>query len=200
MAAQIPPGKLLAAPSFTKPDWAALARQWDRQVSAESRLTRNLLSSYEASTISIGHDDFDHLDKSTPYDPAATFGWDNESPKREVQVPAFKISLLPISNSDYLRFYKSAKSDDENKELLPGSWAQMEDGSFGIKVLAEPGLVPIDIAKDWPCMASGKQLESYAKSVGGRLPTEPELRRYMVDNPVDHVGANIGFANWHPVP
>ena len=198
MAAQVAPGKLNAAPCFNKPDWQNLSKAWQQQILAENRSTQNLIKSYDDCTISIGHDDFDHLDVETLYDPAHAFGWDNESPRRETRVQAFKISLLPISNGEYLNFFKAEGSP---KVLMPGSWVQLERSNLmGVRVLTAPGAVPMDVAKDWPCMASGKQLEAYAKSVGGRLPTEPELRRYNEDNPVDHVGANIGFSNWHPVP
>ena len=199
MAAQIEPGKLLAAPGFSAPDWEALSAQWSRQVATESRITRKLVAEYAASSISVGHDDFDHLDAESAYNPLDTFGWDNESPKRQVDVPAFKISLLPISNGDYLRFSKS--KGEMKDDLLPGSWMKLSDDNYGVRILTEPGVVSLEeVAKDWPCMASGKQLQAYAESVGGRLPTEPELRRFTMDNPVDHIGANIGFANWHPVP
>lgn len=199
MCAQIQPGKLRPAPGFTTPDWHALALQWRTQVAAEERTPENTIVTYPASTVEIGHDDFEHLDNQTPYDPAHTFGWDNESPKRIVKVPSFKISLLPISNGDYLRFWEKQPAS-EKEELLPGSWTIGSDGKVSIKVLTAPSLVPVDIARDWPLMASGKQLAAYAESVGGRLPTEPELRKFIIENPVDHVGANIGFANWHPVP
>lgn len=199
MCAQVPAGKLRPAPAFTTPDWKALSQEWKRQIQAESRSAVDTTISYEATQIEIGHDDYDHLDKQTPYDAAHTFGWDNESPKRTVDVPAFKVSLLPISNGDYLDFWQS-KSDSEKKEMLPGSWKLDEEGNISIKVLTAPSLVPLEVARDWPLMTSGQQLAAYARSVGGRLPSEPELRRYILDNPVDHVGANIGFANWHPVP
>lgn len=198
MAAQIEPGKLQAAPGFSTPDWKALSAQWARQVASESRLTRKLVADYSASSFSVGHDDFDHLDASSAYSPVDTYGWDNESPKRSVSVPGFSISLLPISNADYLRFFRA---QGEKREFMPGSWMKLGDGRYGVRVLTEPGVVDLEaVASDWPCMAAGKQLEAYAKSVGGRLPTEPELRRFIIDNPVDHIGANIGFANWHPVP
>lgn len=197
MCAQIPPGKLQPAPHFIKPDWEVLRHQWDIQVAEERRPTRATIVALDKSTITIGHDDHDWEDKDTPYDSAHTFGWDNETPQRTVEVPSFKISLLPISNADYLEFYEKS---DKGAALMPGSWIQLDDGQLGFRVLTSPGYVSMDVAKHWPCMASGKQLEAYAKSVGGRLPSEPELRRYMLDNPVDHVGANIGFANWHPTP
>jgi formylglycine-generating enzyme required for sulfatase activity len=197
MAAQIPAGKLNCAPSFSKPDWTGLSALWRKQVESERRSTRNLVQSYEASSINVGHDDSDDLDAETKYDAQHTFGWDNEAPKREVSVPAFKISLLPISNADYFRFWEA---QGKPESLIPGSWTVSPDSQVSIKVLTEPSLVDLRTAENWPCMASGKQLEAYAKNVGGRLPTEPELRRFMQDHPVDHVGANIGFTNWHPVP
>ena len=63
MAAQITPGRLLTAPGFTVPDWSALSKQWDRQVAAEKRSSRDdLVVSYPASKITIGHYDDDALD------------------------------------------------------------------------------------------------------------------------------------------
>lgn len=197
MCAQIAPGKLKPAPGFNAPDWAALAESWNRQVALEKRADADLTVSYGDSTISIGHDDFDHLDGVSPFETSYAFGWDNETPKRDVRVPAFKISKLVISNADYLAFYQKAGCP---KELLPGSWYTTENGGVNVKVLVAPGHVSMDIAKHWPCLASGKQLQNYATSVGGRLPTEPELRRYIMDNSVDHTEANIGFKNWHPFP
>lgn len=197
MCAQITPGKLNPAPCFSKPDFAALSGSWDKQVADEQRSDRKLIKSYSSSSIAIGHDDFDHLDRETAYDPKHAFGWDNESPKRQVEVPAFSVSMLPISNKEYHEFWTASGMP---ASLVPGSWLQEDDGSISVRVLTTPGKVELDVAKHWPCMASGKQLEAHAKHVGGRLPTEPELRRFIADNPVDHAGANIGFANWHPVP
>ncbi|KAL7009977.1 hypothetical protein EMMF5_000886 [Cystobasidiomycetes sp. EMM_F5] len=193
----IAPGKLKAAPSFSICDFKQLTEMWNLEVALEQRDTRALVTSFGQSTIEIGHDDFDHLDSQTKYDPSHTFGWDNESPKRSVVVAAFNISLLPISNEDYRVFFEKSGSP---RSLLPGSWTEISAGKYGIKVLTQPSVVPLELAKEWPCMASGKQLAAYATSVGGRLPTEPELRRFMLDHPADHIGSNIGFRNWHPVP
>lgn len=52
-------------------------------------------------------------------------------------------------------------------------------------------------------MASFDEIASYAKSKGGRLPTEAELRFWMDSleggDRVDCEGSNVGFKNWHPV-
>ena len=199
MCAQIAPGKLQCPPGFATPDWVYLSAQWDAEVAAEQRDTRSQVIKFEASDIDVGHDDFEHLDAQTAYDAGHEFGWDNESPKRKVQVDSFHISLLPISNADYLRFFEESGRPDK---LLPGSWVRLsgDENGYGVKVLVSPNVVSLKHAKHWPCMASGCQLQAYAQHVGGRLPSEGELRRYMLDNPVDQIGSNIGFANWHPVP
>jgi len=44
-------------------------------------------------------------------------------------------------------------------------------------------------------------LDAYAKSKGGRLPTEPELRLFLDMYEVGYEGGgNVGLRNWHPVP
>ena len=50
-------------------------------------------------------------------------------------------------------------------------------------------------------LASYEQLTSYAKSKGGHIPTEPELRLFFdkYEGGFD-AGANVGFRNWHTVP
>lgn len=63
------------------------------------------------------------------------------------------------------------------------------------------GTVPMDVAQHWPVLASYDGLLAYARSVGGRLPTEAELRLFLNTYDVGHVGgANVGFRHWHPVP
>ena len=50
-------------------------------------------------------------------------------------------------------------------------------------------------------LASYDELSAYAKSKGGRLPTEPELRLFLDMYDVGYEGgANVAFRNWHPVP
>ena len=199
MCAQIAPGKLQCPPGFATPDWVYLSAQWDAEVAAEQRDTRSQVIKFEASDIDVGHDDFDHQDAQTAYDAGYEFGWDNESPKRKVHVDSFHVSLLPISNADYLKFFEESGCPDK---LLPGSWVRRsgDENGYGVKVLISPNVVSLEHAKYWPCMASGCQLQAYAQHVGGRLPSEGELRRYMLDHPIDQAGSNIGFANWHPVP
>jgi formylglycine-generating enzyme required for sulfatase activity len=65
------------------------------------------------------------------------------------------------------------------------------------------GPVSFEIAKDWPLMASKIEIEAYAKSKGGRLPTEDELRvlcEHEEGPRPDGESANVAFKNWHPIP
>ena len=63
------------------------------------------------------------------------------------------------------------------------------------------GPVSMEIAAQWPVLASYNDLGLFAASKGGRLPTEPELRLFLDLYEVGHEGGgNIGFRNWHPVP
>lgn len=63
------------------------------------------------------------------------------------------------------------------------------------------GPVRMDIAGDWPVLASYDELEAYAKWKGGRLATEPELRLFLDTYDSGYEGgANVGFRNWHPIP
>ena len=56
-------------------------------------------------------------------------------------------------------------------------------------------------AKHWPCLTAYEDLAVYARSKGGRLPTEPELRLFLDTYQVSYEqGANVGFRNWHPLP
>lgn len=53
-------------------------------------------------------------------------------------------------------------------------------------------------------MASYDELLAFAKSKGGRLPSESELRAWLdvvvEGDRVEWEGSNVGVKNWHPVP
>jgi L-histidine Nalpha-methyltransferase / hercynylcysteine S-oxide synthase len=63
------------------------------------------------------------------------------------------------------------------------------------------GPVPMEIAQHWPVLTSYDDMVTYARSKGGRLPTEPELRLFLDKYNVTYEeGANTGFRNWHCTP
>ncbi|GAA6009429.1 uncharacterized protein JCM10292_004289 [Rhodotorula paludigena] len=189
--------KLNLPPGVAVPDFPSLARSAQRAIEAEGPAARQSTVSFEAQTISVGHDDREADDESAPYDPAHEYGWDVENPKREVRVEAFKMDVVPVTNGDYLDWLETTgKTGDE--KLVPSSWAAVTGGGFAVKTLY--GEVPMQYAREWPLAGCAEQLEAFAQSKGGRLPTFEEVSLFHQQHPVSTPLANIGFANLHPVP
>src|SRR5688572_24658365 len=89
----------LPPPGFNSPDWSTLSEQWS-QVPPPSSPTVTL----GPAQLTMGHDDSE-ADDPLPHDPADvanhTFGWDNESPARVVEVARFKAEWRAITNREY---------------------------------------------------------------------------------------------------
>lgn len=181
----------LPPPGFTIPPWQALAEQWNTGLPPSTPTV-----TLGPATVTMGHNDCEG-DDFTPGIAGAVdghaFGWDNESPARVVEVKPVKMEWRPVTNADFISFYKS------NKHVgLPASWVETEEG---IQVRTVYGPVPMAIAQHWPVLTSYDALSEYAISRGGRLPTETELRLFFDMYEMGHSGgANVGFRNWHPVP
>lgn len=197
MLAQSP---LTRAPSaVSAPQWGALARRWNE----EARGMPNKVLNIPAGTVEIGHDDLEAEDAKFPGPQGwetHELGWDIEHPKIAVKVDSFKVDSLPISNEEYLAFLKSTSTDFEDVDAFPASW-QKVDGEWQVRTLYGP--VSFEVAGKWPLMASKNEIDSFAKSKGGRLPTEAELRLLWESEegprPAGQL-ANVGFKNWHVVP
>lgn len=195
---------------FLAPDWALLSRQWDEMdAKLGGQEAREQLLNFKPDVITLGHDDDDSQDfnfvVSKPSENIAKlnlqlgdpeFGWDNESPQRQVKVNAFSISAAPICNEQYLQFLQATSSKE-----IPSSWIMIGNVPY---VKTVYGAVDMKVARLWPVQASGTQLATYAQWKGGRLPTQAELRRFLDatsgPNVTDRPGTNIGFRNWHPIP
>ncbi|KAF6760178.1 DUF323 domain-containing protein [Ephemerocybe angulata] len=163
----------LPPPGFQTPEWSMLSEQW-RHTPPPS----TAFASLGPTTLTLGHDDseaddgdaaFNNLDDITN----RAYGWDNESPARVVEVGAFKAEWRPISNVDYMDFWRAS---DERE--MPKSWVE-ESGEIKVRTLYGP--VPMCIAGAWP-------LKAFAQFKGGRLPTEPELRLFLDTYDVGHEG------------
>lgn len=172
-----------------------------RGVSVSSWTIQETLSSapsctIDTGTVSIGHDDIERLDKSDEALESGTgFGWDNESPQRQVSVDRFSIQSRPVTNGEYLLYLK----ENGLANRLPASWIDQGDEKYLVKTVFGP--CPLEFAANWPVCVSGDEASAYAKSKGLRLPTEPELilfRDLFQDATVKT--PNIGFSNWHPTP
>ncbi|CAO0801545.1 unnamed protein product [Mucor circinelloides] len=136
--------------------------------------------------ISLGHDDHESLDhKNKEHE----FGWDNESPVRQVSVGAFEIQTRPVTNGEYYQFLQDTQAD-----FIPASWL-MQDGKIFVKTTF--GLCPLVYAQNWPVQTSYKQADLYAQHKGGRLPSEAEIVHFR-DSITTEKWPNIGFENWSP--
>lgn len=113
----------LPPPGFTTPVWEQLVQEWEA-----------ILPPFESSvtlgpeTLVLGQDDCETDDflPEFEYDVAGhEFGWDNESPRREVQVGRFRIDRRPVTNGEYLKFWLARGTE------MPVSWVK-EDGEIKV--------------------------------------------------------------------
>jgi formylglycine-generating enzyme required for sulfatase activity len=178
-------------PDFAPPAWESLAAAWNTAPKPSSSTV-----TVGPASISLGHDDEESCDESANNDVKDhEFGWDNESPKRQVQVDQFRIEWRCVTNGEFYEYYLGT---GKGKVAFPASWVEDEQG---IKVRTLYGPVSMDIAQNWPVMAPYEALSTYAMVKGGRLPTEAELMLFYDKFRIGYEGgANIGFRNWHPVP
>ncbi|KAL4764730.1 DUF323 domain protein [Aspergillus foveolatus] len=129
-------------------------------------------------TLTIG------LDCSEDLMPTSTFGWDNEIPKRTVTVHPFEAQGRPITNGEYARYLQK-----NHIHRWPASWimTNQADGVANGSTAAEDfltdfsvrtvfGPVPLELAQDWPVIASYDELQQYASWMNCRLPTFEEAK------------------------
>lgn len=123
--------------------------------------------------------------------PTASFGWDNEKPQRKVVVHAFEAQGRPITNGEFAKYLQA-----NNIRNWPASWVsphlnnkqQFFNGTncsnfqasknflsnYAVRTMFGP--VSLELAQDWPVIASYDELAGYAKWKGCRLPTYEEAR------------------------
>ena len=130
------------------------------------------------------------LDVSGSPLPAASFGWDNEIPSRIATVHSFEAQARPITNGEFAEYLEANRI-----QVTPASWiattspnghstsngvngASHATGSlmskFAVRTVFGP--VPLELAQDWPIMASYDELNGYAKWKNCRIPTYEEAR------------------------
>lgn len=137
-------------------------------------------------TVCLGHDDHESLDRQSK---VHEFGWDNESPERQVSVAAFDIQTRPVTNGEYFAFLQDTQAD-----FIPACWLKQDDQIF-VKTVFGP--CPLAYAQHWPVQTSYKQADLYAQHKRGRLPTEAEMIHFR-DAATTEKWPNIGFENWSP--
>jgi L-histidine Nalpha-methyltransferase / hercynylcysteine S-oxide synthase len=117
----------LPPPGFTPPPWSSLLRTWDAiPQPASSSITLG------PAIVSIGHNDpeVDDADPEKTLDVRDhEFGWDNEHPRRDVQVEEFRIEWRPVTNGQFYEFWKG---EGRGKVQLPASWVE-QDGNMKVR-------------------------------------------------------------------
>ena len=183
--------KVLPPPGAVTPDFEALAKQ------SATLAVENQWFTIPDTKITIGLDDPEKDASTKRY-----FGWDNEKPRRSVEVKSFRAKARPITNGEYATYLSQT-----GKTTIPASWCEHEytngkvaqagkrdsvmnghhngtngtngtsqrltDGKF---VRTVYGTVPLQFALDWPVMASYDELMGCAQWMGGRIPTMDEAR------------------------
>ena len=104
-------------PGFVVPPWSSLAATW-----ASAPPPKAETVTLGPALVSLGHDDAEAEDNSLDID--HEFGWDNEHPKRNVQVERFEISWRPVTNMQFYQFYLGEGKD---KVQLPKSWVEEDE-------------------------------------------------------------------------
>ncbi|EJD41459.1 hypothetical protein AURDEDRAFT_115403 [Auricularia subglabra TFB-10046 SS5] len=185
-----PAPSTLPPPGLIHPPWELLKAEWDAAPKLQDATVE-----LGPSEVVLGHDDAELEDEeNAPYEEGDEFGWDNESPKRVAQIGRVWVSWRCITNGEYLAFWEERQREVET----PKSWV-LEDGQDQPKVRTLYGPIDLDVARDWPVLASYDALSVYATAKGGRLPTEPELRLFA-DRFQHSNAANVGFRRWHCIP
>jgi len=151
------------------------------------------------------------------------FGWDNEFDQIVVDVPAFTIDSLPVTNGQFGEFVTSGAYDDprhwrpedwrwknlENKRH-PSCWVEQADGWFYRSMF---DVLPLGQVASWPVYVSLAEARAYAAWRGKRLPSEAEYQRAAFygsderetpypwgDDAPGRQHGNFEFTSWSPTP
>jgi iron(II)-dependent oxidoreductase len=132
--------------------------------------------------------------------PADRFSYDNERPRHEIDLPAFRIGLTAVTNRAWLRFVRGGGYGerqwwtDEGWALvhdqgldMPGGWRADGDGMLEF---CAGSWRPLQL--DAPvCHVSFHEADAFARAHGRRLPTEAEWEKAALWDP-----ASGGVRRW----
>ena len=134
--------------------------------------------------------------------PRDQFGWDNEFPLHVIDVPAFSIDSLNVTNGDYLAFVEATGAK------APHFWERTEHGDWQRRTMFGSEPLPLAAA----VYVTHDEAAAYARWKGKRLPTEAEFHRAAYGTPSgeervhpwgdaepDATRGNFDFSHWDPV-
>ena len=134
------------------------------------------------------------------------FAYDNEQPRHEVDLPAFEIDRLPVTNGDYLAFV--ADGGYARRELWsPGGWAWRSEASVTRPLFwtadgrerSFERVEPID--RNMPVMhVSWFEADAYARWAGKRLPSEAEWEKAAAGTRAEPGTCNVDQLAYGPLP
>jgi ergothioneine biosynthesis protein EgtB len=151
------------------------------------------------------------------------FGWDNEFAATTVDVPAFNIDSLPVTNGEFFEFVESGSYDQERfwlsadwkwKQLEnkrhPNCWLKQDEEWFYRAMFDH---LPLAQVMNWPVYVSLAEARAFARWRGKRLPSEAEFHRAAFAGPDARESTypwgesaptsrhgNFDFASWSPAP
>jgi formylglycine-generating enzyme required for sulfatase activity len=126
------------------------------------------------------------------------FGWDNEFPAFEVEVPAFAIGRHKVTNAQYLRFVADGGPP-------PPFWRR-RDGRWWLRRMFDE----VPLPPNAPAYVTHRQASAYAEWSNAQLPTEAQWHRAAYGDG-DHafpwgnaeptaMRGEFDFAGWDPLP
>jgi len=139
------------------------------------------------------------------------FGWDNEFPALDTDVRDFTVDRTAVTNAEFLAFLEAGGYDTAAlwepaafawlkrvEHRHPAFWRRAGNAWRYQTLFDEPSFA--DVA-DWPVYVSWAEADAYARWTGQELLTEAEFHRAAEGTAWgDAEAANLGFANWAPVP
>jgi formylglycine-generating enzyme required for sulfatase activity len=117
--------------------------------------------------------------------PQEGFGWDNEFPGVNVDVPEFSMAQHKVTNGEYLAFVRQGAA-------APFFWAS-RGGEWFYRGMWQEVPLPLDC----PVYVTYNEATAYANWRGMRLPTEAEWHRAACGS---EPSRNLDFRFWDPIP
>jgi gamma-glutamyl hercynylcysteine S-oxide synthase len=110
------------------------------------------------------------------------FAYDNERSRHTVELPAFRIARLPVSNASWMRFSEGGGYERREWWSDEGwAWKEEHDITHDPRVAAGDPAAPA-------CHVSWFEADAFARAAGARLPTEAEWERAATRGVLDAVG------------
>lgn len=151
------------------------------------------------------------------------FGWDNEFDETVVDVPAFAIESLPVTNGEFRQFVDSGAYENSGYwRAEDWRWKEAENKHHPLSWFRRAGAwfhramfdtFSLDDVAAWPVSVSLAEARAYAAWRGKRLPTEAEYHRAAFYGPDGRESlfpwgntapgpqhGNFNFESWSPVP